>query len=135
MAHADIDRLLREERFAELARLDLLPPGRSRARRSARERAAARLRSLLVPVRSAVGGAVTIRHGVPADRNALLALAELDERRAPSGDVLVAQVGDQILAVLPLDGTAPVAHPLRPTAGLIDLLELRARQLESCRAA
>lgn len=135
MAPADIDRLLREERFAELARLDLLPPGRSVPRRSLRERAVGRLRSLLVPARSAAAGTITIRHAVSADRNALLALAELDERRAPSGDVLVAQVEGQILAVLPLDGTGPVAHPLRPTAGLIDLLELRARQLESRRAA
>jgi hypothetical protein len=44
--------------------------------------------------------------------------------------VLVAEVEAEILAALPLDGSAPVAHPWRETAGLVDLLELRSRQLE-----
>jgi hypothetical protein len=44
--------------------------------------------------------------------------------------VLVAEIGDDILAALPLDGSAPVADPFKRTAGLVDLLELRSRQLD-----
>lgn len=130
MTYPDIDRLLREERFEELGKLGAIPANRLLARRSFRERMLARLRFALSPARGAVGGSVTIRHARPEDRVAVARLAEMEERRPPSGAVLVAEIENQILAALPLDGSVPVAHPLRPTAGLIDLLELRSRQLE-----
>lgn len=135
MRYPDVDKLLREERFEELLRLGALPRSRVERRRSLSSRVLERVRSLLIPVRTAATGPVTIRHAGPEDREAVARLAELDERPAPSGAVLVAEVEEQILAALPLDGGAPVAHPLRPTAGLVDLLELRSRQLEREAAA
>jgi hypothetical protein len=130
----DIDRLLREERFDELRRLGAHGPRRSRTRPAAGTRG--RLLSWLVPARRAQPGAVTIREARPGDRPALRRLAELDERPAPAGAVLVAEVEAEILAALPLDGGTPVADPRRPTAGLVDLLELRGRQLaRNARAA
>lgn len=130
MRNWDVDRLLREEQFEELARRGLLPASRTRVRPSKSARIMARVRSLVTPARGAVAGPVTIRHASPADRAAVARLAALEERPAPRGPVLVAEIGDDILAALPLDGTAPVADPLKRTAGLVDLLELRSRQLE-----
>ena len=135
MTYPDIDRLLREERFEELARLGVQLQGRGTARRGIRARLLARVRLALTPARAAVTGAVTIRHARPGDQRAVARLAEMDERRVPRGDMLVAEIEEQILAVLPLDGSPPVTNPLRATAGLIDLLELRSRQLQHDRVA
>ena len=134
MRNWDIDRLLREERFDELAKLGMVPTDRARVEPSRGSRVMARVRSLVAPARGTVAGPVTIRHAGPADRAAVARLAAMEERRAPRGPVLVAEIGDDILAALPLDGTAPVADPLKRTAGLIDLLELRSRQLERAAA-
>ena len=57
-------------------------------------------------------------------------LAKLDERSPLRGQVLVAEVEKQIVAALPLDGSAPVARPESAAEGLVDLLELRSRQLK-----
>lgn len=129
MRQPDIDRLLREERFDELARLGALAAERRAGRRSLGQRARTRGLALLAPARPAERGAVTIREAGAGDGAAIARLAELDERAVPAGALLVAEVGAEIVAALPLDGTAPLAHPLRSTAGLVDLLELRARQL------
>ena len=72
---------------------------------------------------------VTIRVAVPADDQALARLAELDSRPAPIGYVLVAEVGGELRAALPVTGGEPVADPFHPTAALTSLLALRARQL------
>jgi hypothetical protein len=72
---------------------------------------------------------VTIRVAVPADDQALARLAELDSRPAPFGYVLVAEVGGELRAALPVTGGQPVADPFHPTAALTSLLALRARQL------
>ncbi len=130
MPYPDVDRLLREERFDELARLSALPPGRRMGQRSVANRIARQIRSRLAPARIAAPGTVTIRHAQVEDRPAVERLAGIEDRLPPRGAVLIAEIDEQILAALPLDGTAPVSDPLRPTAGLIDLLELRLRQLE-----
>jgi hypothetical protein len=130
MPYADIDRLLREERFDELARLSAIPASRLIPRKSRGERLRAWVRSALTPARVADAGPVTIRHARPEDGAAVARLAEMEERAAPRGPILVAEVERQILAALPLDGSAAVTHPWRQTAGLVDLLELRSRQLD-----
>jgi len=56
-------------------------------------------------------------------------LAELDSSPCPSGRMLVAAVGGEPRAALPLDGGPPVADPFHPTAGLVSLLKMRAAQL------
>ena len=73
--------------------------------------------------------AITIRHSTNADRNAILRLAALDDRDAPSGETLLAYVDDELRAVLPLDRRAEaVADPFHLTGDVLALLRLRARQ-------
>jgi hypothetical protein len=73
--------------------------------------------------------ALTLRHAVPADAEALDRLAELDSARAPRGAVLVAEVGGELWAAISLDDMHAVADPFRPTGELLALLVERARQL------
>ncbi|MEX2421217.1 MAG: hypothetical protein WD670_05300 [Actinomycetota bacterium] len=87
-----MDRLLREERFEELVRLGVLPRGSQPPRKSAIERLVDRARLVLTPARRAEPGTLTIRHAGPADRAAVARLAEMEERAAPSGTLLVAEV-------------------------------------------
>jgi hypothetical protein len=74
---------------------------------------------------------VTIRVASPADHDALERLAQLDSRPTPAGYVLVAEVGGELLAAVPVAGGESVADPFRPTAALTSLLFLRARQLRA----
>jgi hypothetical protein len=89
------------------------------------------LRRLAGPVQDAPAGAssLTLRFAVPADADALDALAQLDSRRAPRGAVLVAEVGGDLWAAISLDDGHAVADPFRPTGELVALLVERARQL------
>jgi hypothetical protein len=75
------------------------------------------------------GEELTIRLARPGDEPALRRVAALDSRRAPRGDVLVAEVGGEVRAALSLAGEEPVADPFAPTAALTSLLRLRAIQL------
>ena len=72
---------------------------------------------------------VTVRRSTPADRAALGRLAELDSGRPPRGPALVAEIDSRMLAALPLGGGRPIADPFKPTAELLDLLELRRSQI------
>jgi hypothetical protein len=56
-------------------------------------------------------------------------LAQLDSARPPDGPVLVAAVGGEPVAALPLDGGPAIADPFQPTAALVSLLELRVAQM------
>jgi hypothetical protein len=56
-------------------------------------------------------------------------LAQLDSARRPSGRVVVAAVGGDPVAALPLDGGPPIADPFQPTAALVSLLELHVAQM------
>jgi hypothetical protein len=72
---------------------------------------------------------VRIRRALQADLAALHALAGLDSRSWDGGDALVAEIGGEIWAALPLAGGQAIADPFRRTADLLDLLELRREQL------
>ena len=72
---------------------------------------------------------LTIRHATYADLAAVAKLAELDSSTAPRGDVLLAEVGDELWAALSLDDGHHVADPLRPSADAVLLLGHRSRQL------
>jgi hypothetical protein len=76
---------------------------------------------------------VVIRLATPGDAAEVARIAQLEGRRAPAGQVLVAVVADEVLAALPLgEGGSlprPLADPFRPSAGLVDLLWLRASHL------
>ena len=73
---------------------------------------------------------VTIRMTVPADAPALGRLAQLDSAPAPGPlPMLMAEVGGELRAALPLDGGPAIADPFRRTAELVAILAERARQL------
>ena len=69
---------------------------------------------------------VVMRAARGSDGDALARLARLDSKRAPRGEVLVAEVDGVIHAALGLDDGFAIANPFQPTAGLLALLELRA---------
>jgi hypothetical protein len=77
----------------------------------------------------ALRGPIVLRASTPADGTALAGLAELADRDVPPAPLLVAEVLGQVLAVRGADGQV-LADPFRATADLLDLLEVRARQLE-----
>ena len=70
-----------------------------------------------------------IRQARHTDAAALERLASLDSSHAPRGDVLLAEVGDELWAAFSLDDGHAVADPLRPSADAVLMLGQRARQL------
>jgi hypothetical protein len=77
------------------------------------------------------GDGVVIRRSGPGDGHALSRLARLESRRPLAGPHVVAELGDQVVAAVSLHGGEAIADPFMPTADLVALLELRARQLTS----
>ena len=71
---------------------------------------------------------ITIRHSSEADRAELLRLAQLDDREVPAGESLLAYVGDELRAAVPLRGRGAIADPFHLTRDVIELLRVRARQ-------
>jgi hypothetical protein len=71
----------------------------------------------------------TVRRTVPGDRSELERLAALDSARPLTGPALVAVADSRLLAALPLGTGRPIADPFEPTAGIVALLELRAKQI------
>jgi hypothetical protein len=72
---------------------------------------------------------IRIRRFGDGDIDGVRRLAELDDKPVPTGGVLVAELDDELVAALPLDGEPALADPFKPTAEIVALLELRARQL------
>ena len=72
---------------------------------------------------------VMLRLSCVHDDDVLARLAVLEGRRAPKGQHVVAEVRGVVVAALPLGPGSALADPFRPTAHLIPLLELRAKQL------
>lgn len=72
---------------------------------------------------------LTIRKATFADVAAVATLAELDSSTAPRGDVLLAEVGDELWAALSVDDGHAIADPLRPSAEAVSVLAERRRQL------
>jgi hypothetical protein len=71
---------------------------------------------------------LTIRSARGTDGPALDHLAVLDSQAVPSGEVLVAVVAGEIVAAYGVDRGERIGDPFRPTADLLDLLELHASQ-------
>jgi hypothetical protein len=69
---------------------------------------------------------VVMRAARGSDGDALARLAALDSKRAPRGEILVAEVDGALHAAIQVADGAVLADPFVPTAGLIALLELRA---------
>jgi hypothetical protein len=71
---------------------------------------------------------ITIRRATTADEPDIARVAALDSARAPRGETVVASVGGDVRAALPLDGGQAVANPFHATAELVELLRLYARE-------
>ena len=69
---------------------------------------------------------LTIRLASADDSQAVRRLAVLDSAFPPTGDVLLAEMGNELWAALSVDTGAAVADPFRPSRDLVDLLRLRA---------
>lgn len=72
---------------------------------------------------------VILRLATAADKDRIQTLAQLDSARVPTGEVLIAEIDGRLRAALPLDGGAPIADPFRRSAGVVQLLRMRAAQL------
>ena len=73
---------------------------------------------------------ILIRQSQWHDATALRRLADLDSRSLPSGAFLLAEVSDELVAAVPLDGNdESISDPFKPTADIVELLELHACQL------
>ena len=70
---------------------------------------------------------VTIRRVTPDDWPAVERLAQLEGRPPLRDEALLAEVGDQVLAVHSLRYGTTLADPFRPTTELVSLLKARAR--------
>jgi hypothetical protein len=79
--------------------------------------------------RPARAQAIAVRRATAADRSALEMLAALDGGRMPSGDVLIAEIGDEPQAAIEVATGVTIADPFRKTAQLVELLTLRAAGL------
>jgi hypothetical protein len=107
--------------------------GRDRAQvaqpapRARRGRAALQLSSPEAPV--------ALRPVREDDQVAVERLSTLDARPAPQGDVLLALVDGEPVAALSLEDGAVVANPFAPTAGAVELLQVRAQRLQPARGA
>jgi hypothetical protein len=72
---------------------------------------------------------VTVRASMAADAARLRELAALDSRRPLAGELLVAEVDGALVAAISLEGDGAIGDPFRPTADVVNLLELRAAQI------
>ena len=72
---------------------------------------------------------LAIRRSAPGDGDRIRLLARLDDRRAPAGPCLVAEIEGEMVAALSLVTGAAVSDPFRGTADALALLQLRAAQL------
>jgi hypothetical protein len=70
-----------------------------------------------------------IRQAHHGDVAAVERLAALDSSRVPGGDVLLAEVGDELWAAFSLEDGHAIADPLRPSADAVLVLGQRARQI------
>ncbi|MEA2168424.1 MAG: hypothetical protein QOF76_1724 [Solirubrobacteraceae bacterium] len=71
---------------------------------------------------------ITIRSARPADVDALLRLAALDSQALPTGDLVVAEVGGELVAAYEPASARAVADPFVHSAGAVELLRLRATE-------
>jgi hypothetical protein len=74
---------------------------------------------------------LTVRYSVASDLSELARLAALDSASPPRGPALIAEADSRMLAALPLGSGRPIADPFEPTAEIVELLRLRAEQVQT----
>jgi hypothetical protein len=72
---------------------------------------------------------ITIRRTGAADGEALVRLAGLDSKRVPAGNFLIAEVDGMGWAAVAIESGEVLADPFRPTADLVQMLQLRATRI------
>jgi hypothetical protein len=77
---------------------------------------------------------ITIRHSEAGDRARVLELSQLDGRPAPTGALLLAEVGGELWAAVGIEDGAAVSDPFEPAGEVEWLLQMRAEQERSVRA-
>jgi len=77
--------------------------------------------------------AIVIRPAVAADEVGLWRLAELDSANRPDGQMVVAEQAGSLVAAVSLSDGASIADPFRATADVVELLRMRAAQLQKAR--
>jgi hypothetical protein len=103
-------------------------------RKGARSRQLREATEGVAPGRSAASADIAIHEARAADMPALMLLAELDSRKAPTGRVLIARADGQIRAAIGVDDGKLIADPFVATRPIEDLLRLRVRQIHEWRA-
>ena len=73
--------------------------------------------------------ALLIRPAAADDEPAIARLSALDEHELPRGERLIGERGGRIVAALDVRSGEAVADPFVPTAGVVELLGLRAAQV------
>jgi hypothetical protein len=73
--------------------------------------------------------ALTIRRATAADAFALRRLAAIDSAAPPTGDVLLAEMGNELWAAVAVESGTAIADPFRPSSDLVELLRFRAERL------
>ena len=91
---------------------------------------------LPAPLARQVGGRaeIVIRSARPGDAEALRLLEQLADRYLPRRALLLAEADGDVVAALATCTGEVVTDPFRATADLVELLRLRARQLNALAA-
>jgi hypothetical protein len=74
---------------------------------------------------------ITVRYSAASDFSELARLAALDSASPPRGPALIAEADSRMLAALPLGSGRAIADPFEPTAEILELLRLRAEQVQA----
>ena len=72
---------------------------------------------------------LTIRRAAAMTGPPSRALAALDSSSPPTGELLLAEMGDELWAAVELDSGAAIADPFRPSGDLVELLRFRAERM------
>ena len=79
--------------------------------------------------------AITLRPATDADRTTLEHLASLDSTRVPSGDLLVVEREERVVAAVAVQSLAAIADPFERTDDLVSLLRRQAVARRNARPA
>jgi hypothetical protein len=74
---------------------------------------------------------LTIRRATAADAFAIRRLAAIDSAAPPTGDVLLAEMGNELWAAVAVETGTAVADPFRPSGDLVELLHFRAERMRT----
>jgi hypothetical protein len=80
-----------------------------------------------IPVRSL---GVSVRRAIRGDAAGIARVAALECSHVPAEPILLAEVDEIVVAAISLTDGHAVADPFHPTADIVELLRLRAAQLD-----